>query len=75
MKAISLMKFPRTLGELETYLGFTSWLRKYVAYYAQQEQALQERKILLLLHGPKSGPARKMFSTKTKVSGPHTNGT
>lgn len=62
------MKFPRTLGELETYSGFIRWLRKYVVYYAQLEKALKERKTAVLRHGLKAGIVRKAFSSKTRIN-------
>ena len=32
-KAITALKFPYILKELETYIGITGWLRQYVPYY------------------------------------------
>ena len=35
LKAITLLQFPATLRQLETYLGLTGYLRNYIPYYAQ----------------------------------------
>ena len=34
LKAIRNINFPRSLHDLERYIGLTSYLRKYIAYYA-----------------------------------------
>jgi len=55
LKAIAWIKFPKTLKDLETYLGLTGWLRQYVPFYAAVAAPLQERKMLLLKNGPTTG--------------------
>lgn len=69
LRAISQLKFPRTLSELEHYLGFTGFLRSYIYYYAGVSRPLQDLKTLLLKASPKEGRQRKTYSSKTKISG------
>lgn len=40
LAAISQLEFPRTLKDLETYLGMTGYLRQYAPYYAQMAEPL-----------------------------------
>ena len=47
IQAITALKFPRTLRELETFLGLTGWLRSSIPRYAQRAQPLQDRKTRL----------------------------
>ena len=70
LEAISRLAFPRTLSQLETYLGMTGWLRNYIPHYAAITKALQDRKTALLSTAPKSGQERKNFSTRTVVGDP-----
>ena len=71
LKAISKLEFPRTLRELETYLGMTGWLRNYIPHYAAVTKPLQDRKKELLKPAPKSGNPRKSYSSRTKLSMPN----
>lgn len=48
LAAITQLEFPRTLKDLETYLGMTGYLRQYCPYYAQVVEPLQKRKTLLV---------------------------
>lgn len=41
LAAIQSLKFPKTLKQLEFYLGLTSWLRQYIPHYAKRSSALQ----------------------------------
>ena len=66
IRAISMLTFPNSLRKLETYLGLTCWLRKYVSMYAGISKPLQDRKTELLKDAPKSGSARKSFTSKTR---------
>ena len=70
LKAISEIEFPRTLKQLETYLGKTGWLRHYVPYYAQKAAPLQRRKTRLLKPSPTKGSARKSYSNRTILDDP-----
>lgn len=70
LKAIAKLRFPRTLKQLETYLGLTGWLRDYIAHYAGLSKPLQARKTELLRGGPVAGSARRNYSSRTKVKDP-----
>lgn len=61
LAAISQLEFPRTLIDLETYLGMTGYLRQYALYYGQIAEPLQKRKTMLIRTLQKSieGNARK----------------
>ena len=63
LAAIAKLSFPRTLKDLETYLGMTGWMRNYVPFYAQISDPLQQRKTLLLRGGPTKGNPRRRFSS------------
>jgi hypothetical protein len=43
LDAIASLEFPRTLKDLEIYLGLTGWLRRYVPNYSEVIKPLQER--------------------------------
>lgn len=69
--AISNWKFPHNLKLLESYLGFTNWLRDYIPYYAQKINPLQKQKTLLLWGSPTTkGQARRNYSNKVLVNQP-----
>ncbi|KAJ5252623.1 hypothetical protein N7489_003033 [Penicillium chrysogenum] len=55
IKAIASLTFPRTLRQLETYLGMTGALRQYVPMYAKKSEPLQIRKTELLRGSPIKG--------------------
>ena len=62
--AITSLSFPKSLRDLEIFLGMTGWLRSSIPKYAQRARALQERKTLLTKTLPKDakGPSRKRQS-------------
>ena len=70
LEAISQLDFPRTLSQLETYLGMTGWLRNYIPNYAAITKPLQDRKTLLLAGAPRAGNERKTYANKTQVDDP-----
>ena len=70
LKAISQLDFPRTLSQLETYLGMTGWLRNYVPHYAAITKPLQDRKTLLLATAPRAGNERRNYANKTQLDDP-----
>jgi hypothetical protein len=70
IKAISALKFPNTLKQLETYLGMTGALRHYIEGYAWKTQPLQDRKTFLLEGSPVKGNPRRKFTDKTLLSSP-----
>ena len=70
LRAISRLRYPKTLGALEHYLGLTGYLRQYVHFYAQLAKPLQELKTTLLKESPSiAGRPRKKYSS-TKLLPP-----
>lgn len=67
LEATAKIQFLSTLSELETYLGMTGYLRKFVPFYAGIAKPLQGLKISLLRGAPTQGSSRRNFSTKTKI--------
>ena len=47
IEAITSLRFPESLRDLEYFLGLTGWLRHCIARYAQLAQSLQARKTAL----------------------------
>lgn len=45
--AITSLRFPQNLGDLEMFLGLTAWLRSSIERYAQRADPLQKRKVML----------------------------
>jgi RNase H-like domain found in reverse transcriptase/Reverse transcriptase (RNA-dependent DNA polymerase)/Integrase zinc binding domain len=70
LKAIVNLEFPRTLRQLETYLGMTGALRQYIEGYSWKIEPLQQRKTLLLKNSPTKGPPRKRFADRTVLQTP-----
>lgn len=70
LKAIAKLKFPRTLRQLEHYLGLTGWLREYVKGYAKISEPLQLRKTLLLKTAPIAGNARRSYASRAELINP-----
>ena len=66
IQAITALKFPETLRDLEIFLGLTGWLRSSIPRYAQLANPLQERKTILTkgLGSGVKGPTRKPSATK-----------
>lgn len=70
LQAIYKLKFPRTLRQLEHYLGLTGWLREYLKGYTKITEPLQLRKTLLLKDAPLAGNARCSYSSCTTFQDP-----
>jgi len=71
LATIAKLSFPRTLRELEVYLGMTGWPRDYVPRYAIVAQPLQDRKTQLLKCIPMNqGLARRGFATRQAFAYP-----
>ncbi|KAJ5265704.1 hypothetical protein EN45_065690 [Penicillium chrysogenum] len=70
IKAIASLTFPRTLRQLETYLGMTGALRQYVPMYAKKSEPLQIRKTELLRGSPIKGRPRRDWSVRTAYADP-----
>lgn len=68
VKAILDLEFPKSLKDLEHYLGLTNWVRHNIPYYSQIIAPLQERKVELLKNAPAKGNACKAFARKTLVA-------
>lgn len=66
LNAISQLTYPRTLGDLEHYLGLTGYLRQYVEYYAQITEPLQTLKTLLFKESPSNGGGKRRAYASTK---------
>ncbi len=70
LMAISSLKYPSTVGDLEHYLGLTGYLRNYVHMYAQKARALQELKTLMLKAAPTQGNPRRAYASRTRLLEP-----
>lgn len=74
LRAISALRFPTTLQQLETYLGITEYLKHYVGYYAFKANPLEVRKALLnkMLRdkGTTAGSERKKQALRLKIKLP-----
>ena len=72
LEAIAHLHFPRSLAQLEKYLGLTGYLRQYIPQYAAITKPLQERKIYLNQTATKgaSSNARKRIASTTKLAMP-----
>ena len=72
IQAISDLRFPETLRDLEIFLGLTGWLRSSIPCYAQLANPLQNRKTTLTkgLGTGVKGPARKKSATKVLFYAP-----
>ena len=69
--AISNWRFPHNLKLLESYLGFTNWLRDYIPYYVQKIEPLQKQKTMLLQASPSAKRrARQNYSNRTPLNQP-----
>ena len=63
-QAISQLTFHIALHKLETYLGMTGPLRRYVSHYAQFSESFQQRKTLILRSYAMEGNARSLSRCK-----------
>ena len=74
LRAISTLRFPTTLLQLETYLGMTGYLRHYVDHFAFKANALEIRKAalnkVLRDKGAVSGSGRKRQALRLKIKLP-----
>ena len=65
IEAIQALAFPKSLAQLERYLGMTGWLRKYVRGYAAIARPLTDRKTMLLRQLVKGSKHRKAAAAMT----------
>lgn len=71
LEAIASLKFPKTLRELETWLGMTGYLRNYIPHYAGKVALLQQRKTNLLKLSPSNkGSQRCNFACRQSIMSP-----
>lgn len=70
LKAVRFLKYPKTLGALEYYLGLTGYLRSCIYFYAQLASPLQALKTSLLKGAPESGQQRRAYASKTRLQPP-----
>ena len=68
LEAISSIKFPATLRDLEIYLGLTGYMRNYVPLYSLIARPLQETKTRLLKDAPNHGKERLAFTRKSIIN-------
>lgn len=67
LDALKSLTFPRTLADLEHYLGITGCFRHRIEHYAQKSQALQDLKTSMLRGGPSKGRLRKAYTTSSGI--------
>ena len=65
VKAITSIKMPTTLKQLEHWLGMVGYLRSKIEKHAQLIDPLARRKTMLLRGSPTKGTKRKIFATRT----------
>ncbi len=73
LAAISRIRFPLSLSQLEKYLGLTGYLRQYIPHYAAIVKPLQQRKTFLnqgLRAKGAKGNARKRMAITTRLNEP-----
>lgn len=74
VEALRKMKMPVSLADLEKYIGMTVFLRKYVPWYNQKIEPLQDRKTALLTEGrkenkiPPASTARRAYTSRTSFT-------
>lgn len=65
IKAITNIKMPTNLKQLEHWLGMVGYLRNKIEKHAQLVDPLTHRKTMLLRGSPTKGIKRKVFATQT----------
>jgi hypothetical protein len=69
-EAVQKLQFPRTLQQLESFIGAVYYNRSRIAYYAALIAPLEELKPELLRDYPKKGAQRKRFTAKCSLDKP-----
>lgn len=69
-RAIADLEFPKTIQQLETYLGMTGTLRHFIRHYTYLLEPLEERKALLLKGIPVKGWPRREFARAMSLAQP-----
>jgi len=67
LAAIRNISFPKTVSDLERYLGLTGWLRNYIPGYSQIGEPLQKEKAARLRKAPRQGHTRKNFTKTSEI--------
>jgi hypothetical protein len=67
VESIRQLPFPKTLHQLENYIGMTGWLRQFVPFYASLAEPLQNRKTQLLSAGHEQGKVQPNATKKRKI--------
>ena len=74
LKAIQNLSFPRSLKDLETYIGMTGYLRQYIKGYSSIVKPLQDRKTMLTkdirMNGHEKGNKRESAARRALLSSP-----
>lgn len=70
-KAISNIDYPKTLTQLEHWVGLTGYYRHFVPYYSRLMRPLQELKNKLLSKAPAGGQPRTQFCLRQEVPSPN----
>jgi hypothetical protein len=73
VEAISSMKFPRYLHELELFIGLSNYYRHFIARYAGIMEPLQSLKTKLLRGSEHKNKRQRAVYTKSKGLEPPTN--
>jgi hypothetical protein len=68
--AIQKLDFPKTLQQLESFIGSANYCRNHVPYYAALVAPLEQLKRDLLRPAPRKGRHRKHFSAKCSLDNP-----
>ena len=65
--AVQQMGFPKTLSEVEHFVGLSNWNRHLIPYYAQRIEPLQAYKTEALRSAPPTARGRKTFTARMQV--------
>ena len=65
--AVANLEFPKTLADLEHFIGLTNWNRHLIPYYAQRIAPLQLYKTAALKNTPPSSRGRKGYAQRTPI--------
>jgi hypothetical protein len=69
-EAVQKLNFPKTLQQLESFIGAANYNRSHIAYYAALIAPLEQLKRELLRDSPKKGSPRKRFTAKCSLDNP-----
>lgn len=70
VKAIQDIEFPKTLQQLENWVGITGYYRHFCENYSRLNRPLQDRKTAMLKFAPAKKRARLEYCRATKVDNP-----